>query len=90
MVLEMVVNATGQSWQLITLVFAIIFGLGGAMISKRADRTQAVEKTRKSNTENTPTGRGVYLKNGLIFSPFLKVCLSINEPTTGSLIPSHT
>ena len=40
MVLEMVVNATGQSWQFITLVFAIIFGLGGAMISKRADKTQ--------------------------------------------------
>ncbi len=37
-----------------------------------------------------PTGSGVYLKNGFIFSPFLKVCLSINEPTIGSLIPSHT
>ena len=39
MLLEMVVQATGQSWQFITLVFAVIFGLGGAMISKRADKT---------------------------------------------------
>ncbi len=32
----------------------------------------------------------MYLKNGRVFSPFLKVCLSINEPTIGSLMPSHT
>ncbi len=40
MLLEMVVNATGQSFAFITLVFAIIFGLGGAMLSKRAYAAQ--------------------------------------------------
>lgn len=53
MVLEMVVNATGQSWQFITLVFAIIFGLGGAMISKRADRTnervRVIQETKQAS-----------------------------------------
>lgn len=53
MVLEMVVNATGQSWQFITLVFAIIFGLGGAMISKRADKTKervrVIQETKQAS-----------------------------------------
>ncbi len=40
MILEMVVNATGQSFAFITLVFAIIFGLGGSMLSKRAYAAQ--------------------------------------------------
>ncbi len=40
MVLEMVVNATGSSWRLITLVFAIIFGLGGSMMSLRCYNAQ--------------------------------------------------
>ena len=39
---------------------------------------------------NTPTGSGVYRKNGLNFSPFLKLCLSTYEPTIGSFIPSQT
>lgn len=36
MALEMIMNATGVSMRLMTLVFAIIFGLGGAMISYRS------------------------------------------------------
>ncbi|MCM1115193.1 MAG: MFS transporter [Clostridium sp.] len=35
MVLEMIANAKGVSMSFVTLVFAIIFGLGGAMISYR-------------------------------------------------------
>lgn len=53
-------------------------------------KSSFVEKTRNKSTVNMPTGSGVYFKNGRIFSPFLKVCLSIYEPTIGSLIPSHT
>lgn len=53
MALEMVVNATGQSWQFITLVFAVIFGLGGAMISKRADKTnervRVIQETKQAS-----------------------------------------
>lgn len=40
MALEIVVNASGMSFRLVTLVFAIIFGLGGAMISKRCYQAQ--------------------------------------------------
>ena len=39
-VLEMVVNATGSSWRLMTAVFAIIFGLGGSMMSLRCYKAQ--------------------------------------------------
>lgn len=35
MVIEMIANAKGVSMSLVTLVFAVIFGLGGAMISYR-------------------------------------------------------
>ena len=40
MVLEMVVNATGSSWKLMTVVFALIFGLGGSMMSLRCYQAQ--------------------------------------------------
>ncbi|MBE6720193.1 MAG: MFS transporter [Ruminococcaceae bacterium] len=40
MVLEMTVNKTGMSWKLGTLVFAIIFGLGGSMLSIRCYAAQ--------------------------------------------------
>lgn len=40
MILEMVVNATGSSWKLMTLVFALIFGLGGSMLSTRCYAAQ--------------------------------------------------
>ncbi len=40
MVMEMVANAVGSSMALMTLVCAVIFGLGGAMISQRAYITQ--------------------------------------------------
>ena len=53
MALEIVVNTTGQSWQFITLVFAIIFGLGGAMISKRCDRTHERIKIVKEEQQTS-------------------------------------
>lgn len=40
MVLEMIANAEGFSMSLVTLVFAVIFGLGGAMLSYRCYKTQ--------------------------------------------------
>lgn len=40
MALEMIANAKGVSMAFITLVFAIIFGLGGAMISYRCSAAQ--------------------------------------------------
>lgn len=40
MVLEMLANITGSSMALMTLVFAIILGLGGAMLSYRASAAQ--------------------------------------------------
>lgn len=53
MALEIVVNVTGRSWQFITLVFAIIFGLGGAMISKRCDRAQERIKIVKEEQQSS-------------------------------------
>lgn len=38
--LEMAVNATGMSWKLMTIVFALIFGLGGSMLSLRCYQAQ--------------------------------------------------
>lgn len=40
MIIEMVANTTEKSMSLITLVFAVIFGLGGAMISARTYKAQ--------------------------------------------------
>ena len=40
MVLEMIANAKGFSMALVTLVFAVIFGLGGAMLSYRCYKTK--------------------------------------------------
>lgn len=40
MAIEMIANAKGASMSLVTLVFAVIFGLGGAMISKRCYQAQ--------------------------------------------------
>ena len=40
MVLEMIANAKGVSMAFVTLVFAIIFGLGGAMMSFRSAKAQ--------------------------------------------------
>ncbi len=40
MALEMVVNATGSTWKLMTIVFALIFGLGGSMMSLRCYQAQ--------------------------------------------------
>ncbi len=52
MVLEMIANSTGSSLALITLVFAIIFGLGGAMISRRCaaaqERIQVVKEEQQA------------------------------------------
>lgn len=40
MVLEIVVNKTGTTMRLMVVVFAVIFGLGGSMISLRCSRAQ--------------------------------------------------
>ena len=50
----------------------------------------SVENTANISIVKTPTGSGVYLRNGRSFSPFLKECLSTNEPTIGSFTPSQT
>ncbi len=53
MALEMIANATGASMRLMTLVFAIIFGLGGAMISYRSylaqERVRVLTSTRQES-----------------------------------------
>lgn len=49
MVLEMIANAKGVSMSFVTLVFAIIFGLGGAMISYRCSKAQ--ERIRINKAE---------------------------------------
>ncbi len=49
MVLEMIANAKGFSMALVTFVFAVIFGLGGAMISYRCSKAQ--ERIRVNKAE---------------------------------------
>lgn len=49
MVLEMIANAKGFSMALVTLVFAVIFGLGGSMISYRCYYAQ--ERVRVNTVE---------------------------------------
>ena len=53
MSLEMIANGTGSSLKLMVLVFAIIFGLGGAMLSYRAysakERIHVVEETKQAS-----------------------------------------
>lgn len=53
MVLEMIANAKGFSMALVTLVFAVIFGLGGAMISYRCAKVQ--ERVLVNKTERQAT-----------------------------------
>lgn len=53
MALEMIANAKGMSMSLVTLVFAIIFGLGGAMLSYRCSYAReriAVNKDEQQET----------------------------------------
>lgn len=53
MALEMIANATGITMRLMTAVFAIIFGLGGAMISYRAyaaqERVRVVQEVKQES-----------------------------------------
>lgn len=53
MALEMLVNATGVTMRFMTLVFAIIFGLGGAMISYRSylaqERVRVVQSVKQES-----------------------------------------
>lgn len=49
MVLEMIANAKGVSMALITFVFAVIFGFGGAMLSYRCSKAQ--ERIRVNKAE---------------------------------------
>lgn len=53
MALEIVVNASGMSFRLVTLVFAIIFGLGGAMISKRCYLAQERIRVVQDNQQQS-------------------------------------
>ena len=53
MVLEMCVNATGMSWKLMTLVFALIFGLGGSMLSLRCYKAQERIRVDVSNQQES-------------------------------------
>lgn len=53
MVLEMIANATGGSMALLTLVFAVIFGLGGAMLSYRCSAAQERVKVAKAHQQET-------------------------------------
>ena len=53
MVLEMVVNATGSSWKLMTAVFAIIFGLGGSMMSLRCYKAQERVRVNVSDQQES-------------------------------------
>lgn len=53
MTLEMIANAKGMSMSLVTLVFAIIFGLGGSMLSYRCSYAReriAVNKDEQQET----------------------------------------
>lgn len=53
MALEIIVKATGVTMRLMTLVFAIIFGLGGAMISYRSyaaqERVRVVQSVKQES-----------------------------------------
>lgn len=53
MILEMVAHSTGGSMKLVTLVFAIIFGLGGSMLSIRCyaaqERIHVVKEVQQSS-----------------------------------------
>ncbi|MFA6867220.1 MAG: MFS transporter, partial [Clostridia bacterium] len=51
MALEIFVNSTGMSWQLATVVFAIIFGFGGALMSGKA--AKAKERVPKQLTQGS-------------------------------------
>lgn len=53
MVLEMAANATGGSMAFITVVFAVIFGLGGAMLSLRCSAAQERVRVVKERRQET-------------------------------------
>lgn len=53
MVLEMAANATGGSMALMTVVFAVIFGLGGAMLSLRCSAAQERVRVVKERRQET-------------------------------------
>ena len=53
MALEMIANARGMSMSLVTLVFAIIFGLGGSMLSYRCSYAQERITVNKDKQQET-------------------------------------
>lgn len=55
MVLEMIANSKGVSMSLITLVFAFIFGLGGAMLSYRCYHVQERIHVNKAEQQGSLT-----------------------------------
>ncbi|UKI22158.1 MAG: hypothetical protein L6V88_07020 [Anaerotruncus sp.] len=54
MALEMIANATGSSMALMTLVFALIFGFGGAMLSLRCYGAQERVRVVKEKAAGFP------------------------------------
>ncbi len=53
MALEMIANAKGMSMSLVTLVFAIIFGLGGSMLSYRCSYARERIAVNKDDQQET-------------------------------------
>jgi Na+/melibiose symporter-like transporter len=53
MVLEMIANAKGVSMAFVTFVFAIIFGLGGAMLSYRCSKAQERVHVNKAHQQES-------------------------------------
>ncbi len=74
MVLEMIANATGSSMALMTLVFAVIFGLGGAMLSYRAYYAQ--ERIRV-NTQTQQTS--IFESLSLLFKNKMMMLVTLSN-----------
>lgn len=67
MVLEMVANATGSGMALVTAVFAILFGLGGAMLSLRCSVVQErVRVVRETQQESLRESFSLLFKNKMM------------------------
>lgn len=67
MVLEMIANATGAGMALMTIVFAVIFGLGGAMLSLRCSVVQErVRVVKEKQQESLRESFSLLFKNKML------------------------
>ena len=67
MVLEMIANATGASMALMTIVFAVLFGLGGAMISLKCSAAQErVRVVKAQQQESLKESFSLLFKNKML------------------------